>query len=98
MPPSDVRNWETIRAWASDLATKLQLALAEAHDTLYGDEETSTLQEGAAQQRDVCGAKGRFICLRRTQSAINAMPTSGYAIWGKVVAEALGMTAELLGQ
>jgi menaquinone-dependent protoporphyrinogen oxidase len=34
MPPSDVRNWEMIRAWASDLATKLQLALVEAHDTL----------------------------------------------------------------
>jgi menaquinone-dependent protoporphyrinogen oxidase len=27
MPPSDVRNWETIRAWATDLAPKLQPAL-----------------------------------------------------------------------
>jgi len=27
MPASDIRNWEAIRGWASDLATKLQPAL-----------------------------------------------------------------------
>lgn len=34
MPPSDVRDWGTIRAWASALPAKLRPALVEAHDTL----------------------------------------------------------------
>jgi menaquinone-dependent protoporphyrinogen oxidase len=33
MPVSDVRDWTAIRAWASDLATKLQPTLSQASET-----------------------------------------------------------------